>query len=140
MTTKIIVFRSKTFCLAEHDYLPLSSQACHALSAEVRVARSGELLLSSRKLLLSAERRDLCRRRATLPWPGGGGASSYRATLQRTDVSAYISGTLLEVVLSIGNRGENDSPPCITTSPLGWAVLKGPITNMNLMKFKLIKH
>uniref|UniRef100_A0A673XG08 Phosphoinositide phospholipase C n=1 Tax=Salmo trutta TaxID=8032 RepID=A0A673XG08_SALTR len=51
-------------------------------------------------------------------------ASSYRATLQRTDVSAYISGTLLEVVLSIGNRGDNDSPPCITTSPLGWAVLK----------------
>ncbi|XP_064868824.1 1-phosphatidylinositol 4,5-bisphosphate phosphodiesterase epsilon-1-like [Oncorhynchus nerka] len=99
-------------------------QACHALSAEVRVARSGELLLSSRKLLSSAERRDLCRRRATLPWPGGGGASSYRATLQRTDVSAYISGTLLEVVLSIGNRGDNDSPPCITTSPLGWAVLK----------------
>uniref|UniRef100_A0A8C8HI87 Phosphoinositide phospholipase C n=1 Tax=Oncorhynchus tshawytscha TaxID=74940 RepID=A0A8C8HI87_ONCTS len=77
----------------------------------IRVARSGELLLSSRKLLSSAERRDL--------W-----VSSYRATLQRTDVSAYISGTLLEVVLSIGNRGENDSPPCITTSPLGWAVLK----------------
>uniref|UniRef100_A0A4W5NXT3 Phosphoinositide phospholipase C n=1 Tax=Hucho hucho TaxID=62062 RepID=A0A4W5NXT3_9TELE len=124
MTTKIIVFRSKTFFLTEHDYLPLSSQACHALSAEVRVARSGELLLSSRKLLTSAERRDLCRSRATLPWPGGGGVSSYRATLQRTDVSAYISGTLLEVVLSIGNRGDNISPPCITTSPLGWAVLK----------------
>ncbi|CAB1312833.1 unnamed protein product [Coregonus sp. 'balchen'] len=102
----------------------INEEACHALSAEVRVARSGELLLSSRKLLTSAERRDLCRRRATLPWPGGGGVSSYRATLQRTDVSAYISGTLLEVVLSIGNRGDNDSPPCITTSPLGWAVLK----------------
>ncbi|XP_045067497.1 1-phosphatidylinositol 4,5-bisphosphate phosphodiesterase epsilon-1-like [Coregonus clupeaformis] len=100
-------------------------EACHALSSEVRVASSGALLLSSRKLLLSAERRDLCRKRATLPWPGGGGVCSYRATLQRTDISAYISGTLLEVVLSIGNTGDNDfSPPCITTSPLGWAVLK----------------
>ncbi|XP_038816637.1 1-phosphatidylinositol 4,5-bisphosphate phosphodiesterase epsilon-1-like [Salvelinus namaycush] len=100
-------------------------EACHALSSEVRVASSGALLLSSRKLLSSAERRDLCRRRATLPWPEGGGACSYRATLQRTDISAYISGTLLEVVLSMGNTGINDfSPPCITTSPLGWAVLK----------------
>ncbi|XP_064788827.1 1-phosphatidylinositol 4,5-bisphosphate phosphodiesterase epsilon-1-like isoform X2 [Oncorhynchus masou masou] len=93
-------------------------EACHALSSDVRVASSGTLLLSSRKLL-SAERR------ATLPWPEGGGACSYRATLQRTDLSAYISGTLLEVVLSIGNTAVNDfSPPCITTSPLGWAVLK----------------
>uniref|UniRef100_A0A8C7QA47 Phosphoinositide phospholipase C n=1 Tax=Oncorhynchus mykiss TaxID=8022 RepID=A0A8C7QA47_ONCMY len=102
----------------------ISEEAWDAVCRRDRFSGSGELLLSSRKLLLSAERRDLCRRRATLPWPGGGGASSYRATLQRTDVSAYISGTLLEVVLSIGNRGENDSPPCITTSPLGWAVLK----------------
>ncbi|XP_035610484.1 1-phosphatidylinositol 4,5-bisphosphate phosphodiesterase epsilon-1-like [Oncorhynchus keta] len=93
-------------------------EACHALSSDVRVASSGALLLYSRKLL-SAERR------ATLPWPEGGGECSYRATLQRTDISAYISGTLLEVVLSIGNTGVNDfSPPCITTSPLGWAVLK----------------
>uniref|UniRef100_A0A674BIA7 Phosphoinositide phospholipase C n=1 Tax=Salmo trutta TaxID=8032 RepID=A0A674BIA7_SALTR len=85
---------------------------------DIRVASSGALLLS-------AERRGLCCRRATLPWPEGGGACSYRATLQRTDISAYISGTLLEVVLSIGNTGVNDfSPPCITTSPLGWAVLK----------------
>uniref|UniRef100_A0A674BJE6 Phosphoinositide phospholipase C n=1 Tax=Salmo trutta TaxID=8032 RepID=A0A674BJE6_SALTR len=88
------------------------------LSGYIRVASSGALLLS-------AERRGLCCRRATLPWPEGGGACSYRATLQRTDISAYISGTLLEVVLSIGNTGVNDfSPPCITTSPLGWAVLK----------------
>ncbi|KAJ8013828.1 hypothetical protein DPEC_G00033850 [Dallia pectoralis] len=107
------------------DNQRVKKSACHALSSEARVACSAELLLSSSHLVTSDEKRDLRSRRATFPWPGGGGVSSYRATLHRTDVSLYISGTLLEVVLSIGCKGDEDgSPTCITTSPSGWAVLK----------------
>ena len=91
-------------------------QAFHALKVELW-ATDLRYLYKSSSLLASAVPREV-----ELPLLG----PRIRVTLQRTAISTFISGPLLEGVLFLSDRGSFfGSPLNVSTSPSGWAVLKG---------------
>ncbi|XP_046885850.1 1-phosphatidylinositol 4,5-bisphosphate phosphodiesterase epsilon-1-like isoform X2 [Hypomesus transpacificus] len=90
-------------------------EAFHALKVELW-ATDLRYLYKSSSLLASAVPREV-----ELPLLG----PRIRVTLQRTAISTFISGPLLEGVLFLSDRGSFfGSPLNVSTSPSGWAVLK----------------
>lgn len=112
-TGYILVLKSDTLEVCQHLLQTGRKllEVCHALNGELLVANL-QYLYQSSSLLISTVKRG-----AVLPWLG----PRVRATTQRTTISTFISGPLLEGVLFLSDSGSSFG---VSTSSSNWAALK----------------